>query len=139
MFSISEFSLTAIISQVCIGVMLCSLSLTALAKQAESPQLNLYAVPLNQSFVGPQNSYQINLAMSDTATKNLVFGNEPNLSEVSEFKIETLSITDIRRDMSAESNHATLTPQFSLGSEGDQITIRPLQRTILIMWHKAFH
>jgi hypothetical protein len=137
MTTISDLYLTSVILRTCIGLLLCSLSLTTQATQPESPQLDVFAVHLTYVDTSKQSSYRFNTTVASTTPNNLVFSNTSRQPAFSEFKNGTSWITSIRWHLTSDGDHASLSPQLRLESKESRIEIRPLQRSVWMIWRRA--
>lgn len=138
MTTISDISLAPVILRVCIGLLLCSHSLTTQASQSDSPQLVLFAVQFVHADNSQQSSYHLFNTVVSTEPTNLVFSKTSRLPAISEFKKGAFWITSIRWHLDTDSNHASLSPQIRLESKESQLEIRPFQRSVLMTWRRAF-
>jgi len=137
MSTISDFYLTPVILRTCIGLLLCSLSLTTQAMQPESPQLDVFAVQLTHTDTSKQSSYRFNTTVASTTPNNLVFSKTSRQPAFSEFKNGTLWIMSIRWHLTSDDDHASLSPQLRLESKESRIEIRPFNRSVWMIWCRA--
>ncbi len=130
----SDFYPAPLMLRTCIGLLACSLSLTAQATQPESPQLDLFSIQLNHTATGLQSSYRFDATVASTASNNLVFS-KTSLPTISELKKGQFWITSIRWHLTADDNRASLSPLLRFESKKSLIEFRPLQRSLWMTWH----
>ena len=133
----SDFYQAPVILRMCVGLLLCSLSLKTQATQPKSPQLDLSAVQLTHTYTSQQSTYRFNAYAASAAPNNLALGETSRLPAFSEYKNGIFCITSICLHLTADDNHASLLPQLRLESKESQIEIRPLQRSIWMTWRRA--
>lgn len=126
-----------LIIRTCIGLLLCSLSLTALAAQPESHRGGLFSIQLTHTDTSQQSWHRIDTMMASTTPNNPMFNKTSRLPAFSGLKKRTLWITSIRWHFTTDGNHAALSPQLLLESTGSRIEIRPLQHSAWITWRRA--
>jgi hypothetical protein len=137
MSTISDINPAPVIFRVCIGLLLCSHSLTTQAAQSDSSQLDLFAVRFVHADNSQQSSYHFFNTVVSADSTNLMFGKTSSLPAISEFKKGAFWITSIRWHLITDNNHASLSPQIRLESKVGQLEIRPLQRSVLMTWRTA--
>lgn len=131
-----EFLQAPIVHRTCMGLLLCSLALTAQATQPKSPQLDLFAAQLAYTDIN-QYSAQFNSVEASASHNKRVLSEAPEVPAFSELKKGILCITGVCLHLTMDENNASLLPQLRFESKESRIEIQSSQRSVLMTWRRA--
>jgi hypothetical protein len=131
-FGFYFIQMRAAMLRLCMGCVLCSLFFEMGAAHAAQPEAGNFATGVDL--------YTIPLAHSVTANNKVSdrfgFAGSSNLPE--NIKLEEIAawVASIRWHLTAEDNRASLSPHLRIQSKETRIEIKPIQRSVWMVWHR---
>ncbi len=123
-------------AQLCLGLLLCTLSLTARAVQPEVTQFDLLSLQLTHAETKQFNGYQLSTSVGNNASNGFVFGKGLHLPSLSELKKGTFWTTSIRWNYSNDNLKSSLSPRLRVESKESRIEFNPIKHAASITWRR---
>ena len=146
----------AVMRRLCLGCVLCSLFFemhAAHAAQPESdplaPGLDLVSIKFAYSdterqtvYTERQPSSRFNARVgffdtADTASERVRFGGTSSLPDYINMEKVTAWVASIRWHMTADGNRASLAPHLRIESNKTLLEIKPIDRSVWMVWHRT--
>jgi hypothetical protein len=143
----------------CLGCVLCSMLFKMHAAHAAQPEADPFAQGLDLisikfaysdieriepqlAYTGQQPAKSFNARVglfgtTDTASERVRFGRTSNLPDYINMEKVNAWIASIHWHITAVENRASLSPRLRIESEETLIEIKPVDRSVWMMWHKA--
>ena len=135
----------AAILRLCMGCFLCSLIFEMHAAHAQ-PELDPFATGLNlisikfahYDAVQPvPYRFSASVAIADAASKQVRFGGTSSLPDYINMEKVKDWVASIRWNLTADDSRASLAPHLRIESSEALLEIKPIDRSVWMMWHRA--
>jgi hypothetical protein len=129
--------------RLCLGFVLCGLAYEIHAAQPDvelfAPGLDLLSIKLaHYDAVQPvPYRYSASVVIADTASERLSFGGTSSLPDYINMEKVTAWVASIRWHMTADGNRASLAPHLRIESNETLLEIKPVDRSVWMVWHKT--
>lgn len=129
--------------RLCLGCFLCSLAFEIHAAQPDAelfaPGLDLLSIKLaHYDAVQPvPYRFSASVVIADSASERVRFGGTSSLPDFINMEKVKDWVASIRWHMTADGNRASLSPQLRVESKETLIQIKPVDRSVWMMWRKA--
>jgi|CXWL01.1.fsa_nt_gi hypothetical protein len=122
--------------QLCLGVLLCSLSLAAQAVQPQTTQLDIFSLQLTRTSTQQFSGYQLSTTIANATASSFVFSKALRLPTLSELKKGALWTTSIRWNYANDGIQSSLSPRLRIESKESRIELNPFKRTVSMTWRR---
>lgn len=123
--------------QLCLCLLLSTLSLTTHAAQPRATQFDLLSLQFSHTNTKQLDSYQINTTVANIPASNFVFGKIPHLPSMSEIKTDTFWTTSIHWHYTDDGIKPSLSPKLRIESKESRIELNPLKHSLSLTWRRA--
>jgi hypothetical protein len=132
--------------RLCLGCILCSLIFRIQGAHAAQPDMDLRASGIDVASLQfthydrgqpVTDRFSARVGATDAASFGFRFGGTSSLPEYVSLEKITTWVASIRWHLAAENDRAYLSPRVRVESEQALIEIKPLKRSVWMMWHRA--
>lgn len=120
----------------CLGILLCSFSLTAQAAQPQTTEFDLLSLQITHADTKYFSGYQLNTTVGDSTRNNLVFGKAFRLPTLAELKKGGFWTTSIRWNYTNNGIGSSFSPRLRFESKESRIELNPLKRSVSMTWRR---
>ena len=131
--------------RLCLGCVLCSLVFKMHAAHAAQPEADLFVPGLDlvsiklahDSVQTVPDRFSASLVIADTVSERVRFGGTSSFPDLINMEKVTAWVASIRWHMIADGNRASLSPQLRVETKETLIEIKPVERSVWMVWSRA--